>query len=544
MWYRTGLFLLLCIPLVVEAQTGTCRTGIAFEDLNIGNVRARIYNTGGLFSKGGAAVYEVPRGSGKNAIRSAGLWIGGLADGVLHMAASTDGPYEFYPGPLDENGNPPADCSAFDRIYNISIRDIERYRQTGIATRDMLEWPWELGAEVIDGDGNPNNYNLAGNDLPGILGDQTLWWVMNDRGNSHGWSGAPALGMELQATVFAKNSMPPYGNTTAYRYRLLNKGGHHLTDLWFGLWADADLGNPNDDYVGSDTLRTMAYIWNGTDFDDGGYGTRPPALGVVFQQGPLVNADGIDNDADGDVDEDDERLPMTRFLAYEDNDTVQGNPKTSVEIYRYLQGLWLDGLPMLPRGTGGNFTGQTPGVPFLYPGDPPAFWSEENTTGAFNSRNIPGNRRMVMSTGPFTMAPGDEQVILLAMLWVQGADRFESVRMLKTEISLIWAFPDGGLFLSDETELPDPDSAVLHPVYPNPVSGSTTLSYTLPRQGRITLTLHDVLGRAVKNITQTHQRSGTHQVVLETTGLPPGVYWAQLHLGHQRLSAQPIIVHR
>ena len=46
---------------VARAQTpGTCATGTATKDLDINNVRARLYNTGNLFWRGGANVYNVP----------------------------------------------------------------------------------------------------------------------------------------------------------------------------------------------------------------------------------------------------------------------------------------------------------------------------------------------------------------------------------------------------------------------------------------------------------------------------------------------------
>ncbi len=56
--------------------TGDCNLGSATADLDVGNVRARMYNTGGLFWNGGPPVYEVPKGSGSNAIFASGLWIG------------------------------------------------------------------------------------------------------------------------------------------------------------------------------------------------------------------------------------------------------------------------------------------------------------------------------------------------------------------------------------------------------------------------------------------------------------------------------------
>ncbi|NNE45727.1 MAG: hypothetical protein HKN37_03615 [Rhodothermales bacterium] len=155
------------------AQTpGSCPVGVdwehrpAYAELDVANVRARVHSNGALFWIGGAPVYEVPRGSGKNAIFASSVWIGGMVDGELRMSAATYSDWEMWPGPLNDEGNPPSDCRQHDRVFNVYDEDIRRYNETGEATPDMLDWPWELGAPVFDGDGNPDNYDLAAGDRP------------------------------------------------------------------------------------------------------------------------------------------------------------------------------------------------------------------------------------------------------------------------------------------------------------------------------------------------------------------------------------------
>ncbi len=62
----------------------------------------------------------------------------------------------------------PADCSPFDRIYTVSRDDVAAYYRTGVATDDLRDWPAALGAPVLDGDGDPANYDLAAGDQPAI----------------------------------------------------------------------------------------------------------------------------------------------------------------------------------------------------------------------------------------------------------------------------------------------------------------------------------------------------------------------------------------
>ncbi len=419
-------------------QTGTCSLGNAFTDLDINNVRGRLFNNGGLFWKGAGNIYTVPKTTQANAIFASGIWIGGLIDGQLHMIASDYGPWELWPGPLDDQGNAPADCSPFDRMFKVNKQDVLDFEDTGVAAPDLADWPFDLGAPVVDGDGNPNNYNLAGGDRPEILGDQTVWWVMNDVGNEHSWSLTPAIGLEVQVTAFAFKRADALNNTTFFNYKLINKGGQRLTETYFGIWSDPDLGDAGDDYVGSDPERGIGYVWNGDDFDGsgGGYGDKPPATGYDFFQGPLVNNDGVDNDEDGDVDEEDERIAMTKFIYYNNDSTVQGNPDSGDDAYRYLRGLWRDDVPVTFGGSGRGFS-EDP-ANFMFPADPPAFWSEENVDDA-GSRNTPADRRFLMSSGPFTLDPGAVQEIVYGIVWAQAADRFASVQKMKSDDALAQA---------------------------------------------------------------------------------------------------------
>src|SRR5690606_8228303 len=155
------------------------------------------------------------------------LWVGGLVDGQLRISAA-DYPsggrsWEFWPGPLDDAGNPPADCAEYDRLWKVSRTDIELYEQTGMAVPDLAEWPFHLGAPVLDGDGDPANYDLAAGDRPDIRGDQGIWWVMNDAGNEHTTTDSPPLGMEVRVLAFAYDR-PDYEHATFYEYTFVYKG--------------------------------------------------------------------------------------------------------------------------------------------------------------------------------------------------------------------------------------------------------------------------------------------------------------------------------
>ena len=55
---------------------------------------------------------------------------------------------------------------------------------------------------MIDGDGDPGNYDLAAGDRPAIYGHQTAFWVMNDVGNDHQSTLTEPIGLEVRVTAF------------------------------------------------------------------------------------------------------------------------------------------------------------------------------------------------------------------------------------------------------------------------------------------------------------------------------------------------------
>lgn len=461
------LFLLLTAALPATAQIGSCDLGTTSALLDGNNVRARLYNNGGLFWRGSGNTYTVPKDGTANAIFAAGLWIGGLdPDGNHRFAGTAFGPWEFWPGPIDENTHlpvNPGDCSAYDRIWVVN-RDDLGLLALGNTTDDIRQWPWHLGAPVTDGDGKPDNYDLKEGDRPALVGDEMAWWVMNDAGNNKGWSETPPMGLEIQVTAFAFASDDAMDNTTFYRYKIIHKGEDRFEDMYFGFWTDGDLGDASDDYVGSDSTLGMMYYYNGDNVDAGvdGYGTSPPALGFDFVQGPLVPAPGQTwTDPDSTVHTDSTRLQMNRFLYYNGDSSPIGNPTGNTrEPYDYLRGIWRDGTPMTHGGTGYN-PGSTNVTRYIFPGDPVtgSYWSEENTDGR-GSRNTPADRRGLMSTGPFDFAPGQAQEIVLAIVWSQTPNRLASVAQLRRDDILVQGRFDLGFL---PATFPDPPQLTATP---------------------------------------------------------------------------------
>lgn len=432
---KTVLLLLATLwALPATAQTGpdTCSPGFAQADLDISGVRARLFNSGNLFWKGDPAIYEVPKNGGASAIFTAGIWLGGTLGGDLRVAAARYGDYEFYPGPLADAAAPPADCSFFDRIYTVSIVDVETYEDTGTASDDLRDWPVEIGAPVIDGDGISGNYDLAGGDRPDIRGSQTAFWVMHDAG-PHPETGSEPLGVEVQVLAWSivSESLALH-QATFYEYRIANRNDQAIEDLVFTFFSDLELGNYFDDYIGSDPGRNMVFVYNGDNEDETqdvtGYGNNPPALGVRLLGATAGSVVYYNNSQD----------PST------------GDPQNAAEYRNYMTGNWKDGEPFTYGGQG---RGGAEPSPFVYPSEPGTYWSELCLDPDCTEENIPGDRRGLISTVPERLEAGESKTYTLALAYGRGADHLASVGVMKAASDEIQAAFDAGT-LSNAVPVP------------------------------------------------------------------------------------------
>ena len=64
--------------------------------------------------------------------------------------------------------------------------------------------------------------------------------------------------------------------------------------------------------------------------------------------------------------------------------------------------------------------------------------------------------------------------------------------------------------------------------YPNPFNGTTTITYELPSDGKVTLQLYNYIGSLVQELVNEDQSQGVHSLKLDATSLPYGIYMATI----------------
>ena len=296
--------------------------------------------------------------------------------------------------------------------------------------KDYNEWPMADGAPYQDIDGN--GVYTPGVDIPKFIGDQVLWFVSNDMDPSRSTYtyGTLPMGLEQQTTVFGFNRTGDLGDMIFKKYTLINKGSLTLKDMYLGYWSDTDLGFSTDDFTGCDTVLSLGYTYNGDNNDEGFYGANPPAIGYDFFQGPIVpslptdSAKFLSKWKKGF-----RNLPMTAFTFYINGSATYQDPELgtaagSEQFYRYLTGFLWNGDPFIDPGTGNI-------VKFVLPGDPVAGtgWYEGPT--GWPGGQAPNDRRHLMCSGPFNMAPGDTQEVVVAIVVGRGTSNLNSITELK-----------------------------------------------------------------------------------------------------------------
>ena len=80
-----------------------------------------------------------------------------------------------------------------------------------------------------------------------------------------------------------------------------------------------------------------------------------------------------------------------------------------------------------------------------------------------------------------------------------------------------------------EDDAPPLPQAVSLSAYPNPFNSSTTINYSLPRSGWISISISNILGQSVATLYSGNQNAGAHSLAWDATPFSSGLYFARLN---------------
>ena len=77
-----------------------------------------------------------------------------------------------------------------------------------------------------------------------------------------------------------------------------------------------------------------------------------------------------------------------------------------------------------------------------------------------------------------------------------------------------------------------PNDFKLFQNYPNPFNPSTTISYYLPKDGKVILKVYNILAQEIATVVNEIQAPGMHRVEFNASVLPGGVYMYRIEAGN------------
>jgi hypothetical protein len=227
--------------------------------------------------------------------------------------------------------------------------------------------------------------------------------------------GSPSIGIEVQVTFWGYKDPSPFGDAIFKKYRIINRSGHEIKDMYIGQWADVDDGSAGDDVVGCDSSLQLGFTYNFTN-KDAVYGAFTPAVGFACLLGPAVDGSPSDTAVINDnYVAGKKNLPMSSFIFFAGGDANLGDPPQetyngTLQMYNFLRGtIGLTGEPFkVPTEFGGGVT------KFPVSGDPVTGTGWLDGYGTSEGGLPSGDRRMATSCGPFNMAQNDTQTVVFA----------------------------------------------------------------------------------------------------------------------------------
>ena len=465
----------------------------------------------------GSPSCEFPKGSGKHAGYLASLWTSASddlgADYVTGQLYRTEG-IDYWPGPLDAAG----ECSyatseKWARIWKISQTDIIAFKALSSRTVstvpvDILEWPAKgniyakgagkamlsISEEMapfvdVDADGI---YDPIKGDYPQIKGDQMLWWIFNDNGATHTSSKGTPLKLEYKTSAYAYSRGTEIDNVVYYEFNMTNKSKIRYVDFRFGLFSDADLGNPFDDYIAFDSAHRMGIMYNGQLPDLNGkksYGMHPPVVGISF-----INMPG-------------DKYPHAMMPAgafnYFENGLVGPlrDPRAAVEFKNYMHAKDADGIPRYF----GNY----------------AFEIKKGAVQCDSTYPFK-DRRFVIATGNYNFQPNTNTIVAMALMATDTTGNacpkidFKPITDLADEAWEVFYNPKPPLGVKEIQSL----DKMLR-VYPNPASNYLFIdSYTGKELKAEMIKVFDMAGKEIKIAAMQNNK----QIKIETSALTSGTY--------------------
>lgn len=271
----------------------------------------------------------------------------------------------------------------------------------------------------------------------------------------------PHLEIRMNSYMFNEEGLD---NTLFVQYLIKNKSQTYtVNNSWIGLFADWDIGNPENNSVFYSETDSLIFI--------GESGNPDSPVATVANLGPTGTLFAIDNEYEGDTDNLNFPINETFTKVQKLNATRAGLQKTTVE--------------------------------------------ETDAS-------------MIVSTGPHTIAPGEEISVGFILTYGNSVEELQQQVANARGKNVFHVTGNAVITSNDETISGLPTRTYLYSNYPNPFNPSTNIRFDLAQSTNVLLTVYNILGQRVSTLVSENLTAGTHNILFDASMLSSGVYIAVL----------------
>jgi hypothetical protein len=328
----------------------------------------------------------------------------------------------FIPGPISNGKAQSNPTDPLYRAYTITMGQTD--------AQDYREWPSALGAPSL------------ANGEPELYGRKQMFWVMNDLDSVMMMesTGSIPLGLELRCLMYEPSAAGAEDHTVLLQITYINKGTEYISDAYTGYYMDMDIRDGQRNHAMSDSARGMIYAYS----TDDNYRTQgmPAALALVMLQTPIVPAPGERARWFSGWKSDARNMPVTAaVMPVKSSSSPIGDPLNgddSSKWYALMRGQGASDVFVLNPAT-------STASRFWISGDPIAGtgWQSWNGLPLSDGKAIVqpvSDKRVLISAGPFDLAPGDTQQVTYAFVAARGATSGAAIHALHDRVDFIRAY--------------------------------------------------------------------------------------------------------
>ncbi len=112
----------------------------------------------------------------------------------------------------------------------------------------------------------------------------------------------------------------------------------------------------------------------------------------------------------------------------------------------------------------------------------------------------------------------------------------------QSDMGYIDSVLDGSKPVAVKSVKEQPQKFELQQNYPNPFNPTTSISFTLPHSGNVSLKVYNVIGEEVATLVNGFKTAQTYHVTFNATNLSSGVYIYQIKFGNQAISKKMVLM--